>query len=114
MANSEIKYTKDGKIKDFSVPDAHHLYVTARRSSNDQVIRKEAIALISPVEIHALKLRKDPEDGLIYGQKWAINDDVIKALLENGDCVHRIPGFAMYFEYKLVPMRNKDQLKHKG
>lgn len=109
-----MEYTKDGKIKDFSVPDAHHLYVTAKHSTNGMVLRKEAIALREPAELKELATRVDPDDGLTIGKKWALTPEVIKALLENGDCYQRIPGHSIYFEYVLKPMRYKDNLKHKG
>ncbi len=109
-----IEYNDKGEIKDFSVADAHHLFVVAKLSTTGQVVRKEAIALIEPAELNLLMTRVDPDDGLVIGKKWALNEHVIKALLENGDCYQKIPGHPLIFEYKLEPMLFKDNLKHRG
>lgn len=110
----KIEFTEDGRVKDFSVPSAHHLYVTAFSTATGKVLRKEAIALWSIEELDTLLSTIDKEDGLIVGHKWAINDDVIKALKENGDCFQDIPGFPMRFHYVLKPMKYADNLKHRG
>lgn len=112
-----MERTKDGVIKDFSVRDAHHLYVQVIHISSNEMVRKEAIALEEPAELDKMHLMQDADDpGVSLKQKWALSDDVIKALKENGDCIQMIPAISpvFRFEYFLKPMRFADQLKHKG
>lgn len=110
----KIEYTEDGKIKNFSVPDACHFYVTAIHAISGEELRKEAIALSEPTELFTIIDKVDPEDGLVMGKKWALTKEVLKAVLENGEAVHQIPGHVLFFKYKLVPMKFKDELKHLG
>jgi hypothetical protein len=110
----KIEKDNEGKIKDFAVTDPYHLYVQAIQASNGNLLRKEAVAIGSLDELDELMTRVDPDDGMILGKKWAINDDVIKALKENGDCIHYPFGGVIRFEYFLKPMRYKDELTHKG
>ncbi len=110
----KLEKTKDGVVKDFSVPNAHHLYVQVIQASNGKVLRKEAMALGSIEELDELPTRIDPDDGFIIGKKWALTPEVIQALKENGDCIHKIPGGIFQFEYLLKPMKYKDELKHRG
>lgn len=105
---------KTGEIKDFSVPDPHHLFVTATLLTTGKVVRKEALALPSLDSLENLHNEMDPEDGMVIGKKWAINEDVIKKLKSHGECTHFLPDHPLKFYYKLVPIRFADNLRSKG
>ena len=105
---------EDGVIKEVYASNAHHLYVQATHLATKKILRKEAIALSAPEELYELHSKIDPADGRIVGEKWALTPEVIKALLENGDCIQMIPNHPLRFEYVLKPMKHSDNLRHKG
>lgn len=113
------EYTKEGIIKDFSIKDAHHLYVQVVHLSSNEMVHKVALALSEPAELDKMHLLQDAEDpGVSLKQKWALTPDVIKALKENGDCIQFIPpppqAPVFRFEYLLKRMKHADNLRHKG
>lgn len=110
-----IEFTKDGRIKDFSVPDAHTLYVKAFLVTNlKKPVRVEAITIPDLKFLDDLHNQQDTQDGLIMGTKWAITPEVIKSLKEHGEASQYIPGHPLRFEYKLRKTKHADNLRHKG
>jgi hypothetical protein len=111
-----LEYTEDGRIKDFSVEDAHTLYVTAvlRGDGKDKPVKREAITMPSMDFLDELYHYTDPNDGLVAGEKWAIDAQVIKDLKSKGEAQRFIPGHPLVFYYRVRKVANADNLRHKG
>jgi hypothetical protein len=113
----KIERTKDGTIKDFSVPDAHTLYIkvffTGELMAHQKPVQ-EAVTIPSLDFLDQLHLYKDPDDGLPVAKKWALTPEIIKELKENGSARHDIPGYPMRFEYWIRKTLHADNLKHRG
>ncbi len=112
----DLQYDDQGRIKDFSVPDATTLYVTAYKVTSDGVVptRREALTMPSMEFLDELHRYIDPVDGLVAGEKWAIDPQVIKELKSKGEASRFIPGHPLRFHYRVRKVANSDNLKHKG
>ena len=111
-----LEYTKDGRIKDFSIPDAHTLYVKAYLTSTGKNVKHESMVFpsLDVLKLEYLNQMVDPQDGMILAQKWAIDSIVLHELLSKGEASRFIPGHPLRFEYKLRKTKHADNLKHKG
>lgn len=107
----EVERTKEGHIKDFSVPDAHRLRVKIRMLNTNELTRHEIISLPSIDALEALYFMVDNGDGQNYGVKWGLNKAVFDSLRSKGNAVNIDPPFKI--EYYLEKMKHADNLKAK-
>ncbi len=118
MKMIDLQYDDQGRIKDFSVPEAHTLYITAYKLTEDvrqgTPTRREAITIPSLDFLDELHRYVDPQDGMVAGKKWAIDPQVIKDLKEKGEAERYIPGHPLKFFYRLRKVAGADNLRHKG
>lgn len=109
----ELERHADGVIKDFSIPEAHTLFVSCRSSSNPAVaFFRDTFVLFSLDELDKLNKLVDPDDMQVLGEKWCVDEHVIKELKSRGDS-SRVAG-PMVYTYHLQKTLNADNLKHKG
>jgi hypothetical protein len=110
----KIRHDSDGSIVELIAEDAHTLYVTAYLVSSKKPVRKEALTIPDLNFLDSLHQYRDPQDGMLCGQKWVITPLVIKELKSKGGTSQFIPGHPLRFEYQLRKVKHADNLKHRG
>lgn len=111
-----LEKDNEGKIKSFSVPDAHDLRVIAffvnEQTREVEQVKNEVVTLPSIDALESLHFMVDAQDGYNYGAKYMLDAQVIKDLRSKGQAIKiRRP---MRFEYILTKTKHADELRHKG
>ncbi len=79
-----------------------------------KILKREAMTIPSLDALSKLHAHVDKEDGYIVGEKWEINDYVIRELKSKGYALQEFDHPYLKFEYWLRKTKHADELRHKG
>ncbi len=112
----KLEKTKDGKIKDFTIEDAHTIYCMGVQTTTNKVLFKEALTIpsLDYLRNNSLNKYRDPADGMLVGVKWMLKPFIILELLTKGEAIHMFPSHPIMFKYWIRKTLHADNLKHRG
>lgn len=114
---NEIELTNDGQVKDFTVEDAHTLYVEEYdKLSLGKRIHREAEILpsLNALTMEYFKTHKSAESGRPLAQIFEVTEEVLQDLRSKGEAYLFFPRSTRYYKFYIRKSRHADELKHRG